>query len=405
MTTIKFAHLADLHLGAYREKTLTQLNLKTFQKAVEKIIEEKAEFAIFAGDIFNNAMPPIELVMQVIEELMKLKKENIPIYYIGGSHDYSITGKSFLELLEKTHIITNIAKYRLIDKNKVELIPTTDKKTQANLYGITGKKNELEKTIYDKITTPNLDKKNLNIFVFHTTLNDFKPSSLKNLKAKNEIKNLPKEFNYYAGGHIHTPMQKEFENFTISYSGALFPNNFKEIKEETPTFNICEYNPQTKKTKIKQIKLNTYEKEHIQVNVDKLNPLQAKNKILEEIDRYEIENKIILLEIEGTIEGKITDMELNTILKILYEKKAKIILKNTYKLKTKYLEELSNHAQESQDTKEIEKEIINQKLKEQKEKINIIINLLTLELEKQEGDKVAQYEEKIIKSFDKIIKT
>ena len=38
MTQYTFAHLADLHLGGYRESLLTNLNFKTFQKAIDKIL-------------------------------------------------------------------------------------------------------------------------------------------------------------------------------------------------------------------------------------------------------------------------------------------------------------------------------------------------------------------------------
>ncbi len=46
----------------------------------------------------------------------------------------------------------------------------------------------------------------------------------------------------------------------------------------------------------------------------------------------------MLLEIKGIIEGKTIDIELNKIVKQIYNTGAKIVLKNTYKLRTSYLE-------------------------------------------------------------------
>jgi len=43
---------------------------------------------------------------------------------------------------------------------------------------------------------------------------------------------LPKHFNYYAGGHVHHPTLIEKEDYgTLTYPGALFPNNFAELEK------------------------------------------------------------------------------------------------------------------------------------------------------------------------------
>jgi len=403
---IKFAHLADLHLGAFREKKLTQLNFITFKKAIAKIIEKQMDFCIFSGDIFNNAMPPIELVTQVVDELMKLKKAEIPLYIIGGSHDYSISGKSFIELLDTAKVFTNVAKYKFIDKNKIELIQTIDKKTQTSITGIVGKKNELEKNTYQAIQKTQQNQDNFNIFLFHTTLNDFKPKFIKNHNAKITTSMLPKGFDYYAGGHIHTFMTGVYDSKPITYPGALFPNNFTEIVRETPGFNICEYNKQTKQTKIKHIELQTYNKIHIKININKLNPVEAKNKIIETIETHNIAEKLLLLEIEGTVEGKIVDINITSIIKQLYQKGVFHVLKNTYKLKSSLIQQINN-IPTSQNIEELEEQIIKGNItntSSQNKEYKIMKNLLKLELKKQEGEKIAQFEERCIENIKKAVK-
>ena len=72
---VKFAHIADSHLGGWRQPELQKLNLESFRKAIEICIEEKIEFILFSGDLFDSAFPPIEILKEVFAEFRKnLKK-------------------------------------------------------------------------------------------------------------------------------------------------------------------------------------------------------------------------------------------------------------------------------------------------------------------------------------------
>lgn len=403
--TIRFAHLADLHLGGWREKNLTHLNFITFQKAIEKVIDEKVDFVIFAGDIFNNALPPIELVNSVVKELMKLKHHKIPLYVIGGSHDYSFTGKSYIDLLESAQVLIDVSKYKLIDKNTIELDFFKDI-SGANISGILGKKNGLDKNIYSNLNSNLLSKENFNIFVFHTTLDDIKPDFLKHVKSEVNSSYLPVGFDYYAGGHIHTHIEKKIgKNSVLSYPGPLFPNNFLEMKNEEPSFNLCEFDFQTRDTKIKRVYLKTYEKIFIEIELEgKLNSIEAKSKIIEKVLEYNVKNKIVLLKISGTIEGKISDINLTEIVGKIYKNGAFQVLKNTYKLiSANLIKEIVNI--ENNNAENIEEEIIYKNLNKevQIKQIEIMKKLLKLEFEKKEGEKVLQYEERTINSIEKTL--
>lgn len=401
---IKFAHLADLHLGSYREKTLTKLNFYTFQKAIEKVIEEKVDFCIFAGDIFNNALPPIELVQQVVTELKKLKDNNIPLYVIGGSHDYSNTGKSFIELLDTTGILIDIGKYEYVDKDRVNLKFHKDK-SGAVISGILGRKNGLDKNIYVNLEEKNpLSDNNCNIFVFHTTLDDIKPNFLKAVKSEVSSRYLPKGFDYYAAGHVHTHINTKFDNGILSYPGPLFPNNFSELIRERPSFNICIFDKLKREIKIKREFLETYQKEHIKIDINNLNALKAREIIENKLETINVREKLILLEVSGIIEGKISDIKINEIVSNLYEKGVMHVLKNTYKLTTSKLEEVEIESNENIET--IENTIIGKVLEKEENRVkyeNLIKGLFKLELTKQEGEKNAQHEQRIIDAFEKVL--
>ena len=398
---IRFAHLADLHLGGWRERILTNLNFETFQKSIDKIIELKPDFTVFAGDIFNNAMPPIELVEKVVVELMKLKKCGIPLYIIGGSHDYSNSGKSYLNLLEKAGIFIDVCKFEYVDRNKINLKFTRDD-CGAVLSGVLGKKNGLDKNIYANLNANTLSKDDFNIFLFHTTLNDFKPEFLKNINSDAVTSYLPWGFDYYAGGHVHTFMEGKYGCGILSYPGPLFPNNFSELKRETPSFNMCEFDFETRNTKIERIFLRTYEKEYVKIEIDNLNPIDARNKIEEELSRRDFKNKILLLEILGIVDGKISDLRLSEIVSYCYERGALITLKNAYKLTSSELK-LYN-IEIGKDSKSIEDDVISQVLDKEENKrelVKMLKQMLSLDLVKQEEEKNSQYENRVYEALCK----
>ena len=51
--TFRFAHIADCHIGAWRDKTLRELNIQAFEKALDTCIEQKVDFIILPGDLFD----------------------------------------------------------------------------------------------------------------------------------------------------------------------------------------------------------------------------------------------------------------------------------------------------------------------------------------------------------------
>jgi len=49
MNAIKFAHLADSHLGGWREEKMRYLNSESFKKAVDVCIEKNVDFVLISG--------------------------------------------------------------------------------------------------------------------------------------------------------------------------------------------------------------------------------------------------------------------------------------------------------------------------------------------------------------------
>src|SRR3989338_6634094 len=141
---MKFAHLADCHIGSWREPKLREVNAKAFIKAMDLCIEKNVDFIIISGDLFNTSLPAIDNLKTAVKKLKEIKNKNIPVYIIAGSHDFSPSGKTMLDVLEEAELFINVARGEEKD-GKLRLKFTVDPKTGAKITGLLGKKGTLEK--------------------------------------------------------------------------------------------------------------------------------------------------------------------------------------------------------------------------------------------------------------------
>ena len=144
---VKFAHIADCHLGGWSELKLKELGLEVFKKTIQECINREVDFVLIAGDLFNTALPSIDILKEVALELKRLKDNNINCYIISGSHDFSPSGKTMLDVLENAGLIKNVVKFK---DDKLEF--TIDEKTNVKITGIFGKYGGLEKSYYETLT-------------------------------------------------------------------------------------------------------------------------------------------------------------------------------------------------------------------------------------------------------------
>src|SRR3989338_6181053 len=191
---MRFAHLADCHLGSWRYPELQHLNFESFKYALELCRKEKIDFVLIAGDLFDSAYPPIEIIKDTFNEFRKLKEANIPVFIIAGSHDYSASGKSFLDVLENSGFCINVAKFE--EKGgKIILEPTIYQ--NAAIYGYPGKKSGLEVAEVERIKIQ--ESPLFKILMLHTTLK----SAVLNPNVQSVDDNLLPKVDYVALGHLH----------------------------------------------------------------------------------------------------------------------------------------------------------------------------------------------------------
>lgn len=384
---VKFAHIADVHLGGWKQQPLQDLNLQAFKKAVDACINERVDFVLIVGDLFDSAYPPIEILKETFSEFKRLKEASIPCFLVAGSHDYSVSGKTFLDVLERAGFCKNVEDFERTEENLI-LNPTIHERVA--IYGYPGKKSGLEVSDLRKVKlndTPGMFK----IFMLHTTLD----------KAKGtlpidaiEADLLPKA-DYYALGHLH--MDFQYENFV--YPGPVFPNNFQELEDlQFGGFYIVDTSLPNPLKKI-ELKTREIEKIHIQVSQASL----ATEQIISEINNRDVENKIVLLRVKGELEhGKISDIKFTQIEDFSKQKKAYSFLKNTHELKTKEIE----LEVEVKDTENIEEKVIETHSNDNPSDFNkLILSLMNiLDIDKQEDEKATIFENRLLDSTKKVLR-
>ncbi len=390
---MRFAHIADCHLGGWRQQELRDLNLASFKKIIDICISEKVEFIILSGDLFDSAYPPIEILKEAFSEFKRLKEHDIKCFIIAGSHDYSVSGKTFLEVLEKAGFC-EICKFRQEEQDKIITLKCHNHQG-ISIYGYSGKKSGLE---IDDLKNISLEESGrFKILMLHTTMKSAKG----NLPIDSvDINELP-DANYYALGHLHlTHEYKINDNKYLVYPGPSFPNNFQELEElKGGSFYLVDVNGYINFTK-KEVKL----KDVISLELEIENAITATDKIIQELGKQQLEDKIILLRLKGKLkQGKTSDIDFEKIKQLVSEKGAYVLLKNTSSLKT----EEPEIEVETDDIDKIEENIISDFVEKNPSKFNIHIQSLinSLNLEKQEDEKNRIFESRLVSEINKILGT
>jgi DNA repair exonuclease SbcCD nuclease subunit len=388
---VKFAHLGDCHLGSWRHPELQELNFLSFEKAINEIINQKADFVLIAGDLFDSAYPPIEILKRAFAEFRKLKEAGIKVFMIAGSHDYSISGKTFLDVLEKAGFC-EMCKYEEKEEY-IELKPS--KFHNFEIFGYPGKKSGLEIEDIKKIILPQ-ETNNFRILMLHTSLKE----AIGNLPIESiPLGRLPKA-DYYALSHLHINFEEKIKDKPIIYSGPIFPNSFQELEDLCyGRFYIIDV---AGFWDIKKINLPIKEVKAFDLSIE--NALTATQKIISEFEKHDLADKIILLRLYGTItQGTNADIDYKRIADYLNGKGIYSFLKNTNSLQSK--EEILEIKISSAEMNKIEELLIEDYMKTNPDKFNnLIMPLLhSLDLQKQEDEKSAIYESRLLEGLNKIL--
>ncbi|MBU2523463.1 MAG: exonuclease SbcCD subunit D [Nanoarchaeota archaeon] len=392
---VKFAHLADCHLGGWKIPEMESLSLATFEKAIEACVDEKVDFVLIAGDFFDNALPSIDTLKLAALKLKELKEKGIRCYIIAGSHDYSASGKTFLDVLENAGLCKNVSNNSEGDLNIIE-------DTDVIIAGISGKKVGMEQEVIRGLNSPDLSKfgNKLKILMLHTTIAGSEPNDMMKSIGASEI---PGGFDYYALGHIHKVFNRNIDGKLIVYPGPLYPNNFSELEElGNGKFVIAEYSDGKVIVELQNILLR--ETKTIEINAEGKGPEIVTSEIMGAMKKDGIAERIILLRVAGTLSrGKTSDVDFNEIKKEFERQKGHCLLRNISKLESPEFK--TSVKVEASNMEDIEKEVINKNQPLVKTDFDgLMMELLKgFDIEKMEGETSSTFESRLREGISRIL--
>lgn len=255
---MRFFHLSDLHLGI----KLYEHDLLKDQKAIlDEIValtrQYQPDAVVFAGDIYDRSVPPVEAVA-LFDDFMTQLRAALPkgeIMLISGNHDSAQRLDVFRgELSDRgIHMIGNPPMQK---GETIERVTLTDDFGAVNFYLLPFVRPGMVRNVVDtkengdNLSYPEafsrllalspLNPAERNVLVSHQFFLPDGGDAANIERAENEVKqvgnvdaipaSLIADFDYAALGHIHKPMKVGSE--TLRYCGTPMPYSLSEENQQ-----------------------------------------------------------------------------------------------------------------------------------------------------------------------------
>lgn len=263
---MKFAHLADLHLGiSVNGFSMIEDQRYILQQVLSICGKKKVDCLLLAGDVYDRAVPSAEASALFSDFLTQAVRQHMAVYSIPGNHDSGMRLSFGADLFQAVdvHVVGNF-------NGAVKVIPVTDYYGTINIWLLPFVR-LLELNRYaeepadnltmamKKILTPDPSERNVilsHAFVTGVKVNENGSEHLEVGGSDAVSWQIYEDFDYAALGHIHSPQAVGKE--TIRYSGSPLAYSLAEYKEP-------------KSMPIVELK----EKGHTELSLEPLVPLHA----------------------------------------------------------------------------------------------------------------------------------
>ena len=326
---MKFAHLSDIHLGFQKHEALQEIEQNVFEKTLDECVSRKVDFIVIPGDIFHVNIPEMRVQKYAFAKFKQVHDAGIPVYVVYGSHDFSPVSNSVIDLLSETGYITKVTKVKEPTEEKITLDFLQDEKTQVKITGLPGLKQGKDREYYEKLDRASLESESgLKIFVFHGGISEMK-AGMDPGDDYMPLSLLPKNFDYYAGGHFHTFSHEKYEQYpNVVYPGTLFAGFHSDLeenaKEKDRGFVLVEFEDKIENIEFVKIENATYELIEIDANNKKADSVNQE--LWSKVKDIDPAQKIIILKVAGELtSGKTADVDLSLIKEDLIQKGSLVV--------------------------------------------------------------------------------
>ena len=222
-----FSHISDIHLGLvqYNSEERELDIYDAFHQAIDISIKDHVDFVIFAGDIFHIPTPSGTAIIHMANALKLLKQNNIDSFFILGEHDISrIRGTPVPYVFHNLEFSKYIGQGEPVYYKDLLLVGF-DKIRRSEMSSFEKRFEEI-----DDIAKKHQGHR---ILVMHQGINE-----INKFAGELNSTDLPKNFTYYAMGHLHDHVVKNFSHLggPVAYPGSIELTNSEGIKETKKGF-------------------------------------------------------------------------------------------------------------------------------------------------------------------------
>lgn len=210
---VRIAHLADTHLG-YRQYNLEEREKDihdVLEEIGEKIIEEHADIVIHSGDLFDSSRPATQTYYAFKRFLRKLDGKT-RFFAVLGDHDKpKVRGMPPHMLFEdqiQTLGVGGMAEHQTFSIDGKEIL----------VAGISNLSQMYRKVLAEELKKLGSlkTKCDCSVLVLHEAIDPFFIEEA----CEVTLSDVPKNFNYYAMGHLHSRIRASHGQGELAYPGS-----------------------------------------------------------------------------------------------------------------------------------------------------------------------------------------
>lgn len=242
MNSLRFLHLADLHLG----KQMNDWSLLADQEAVLQQIasiadSEQADAVLIAGDVYQRSSPQAEAMALFDSFVSRLAGMGKKVFIISGNHDSALRISYFSALIRSSGVYVTEA-----FEGKMQSVTLQDRDGEIVIWMLPFlRPSQVKRWLpEEKITTYQdaveailrqtpVDPKKRNILLCHQFITGCETSDSEE-RAVGGLDNIDASvfdaFDYVALGHIHKPQKVGRD--TLRYAGSPLKYSFSEVNHK-----------------------------------------------------------------------------------------------------------------------------------------------------------------------------
>jgi DNA repair exonuclease SbcCD nuclease subunit len=222
-----FSHISDTHLGFVQYHSEERENdvYLAFNEAIDTSIKDHVDFVILAGDIFHVPNPSGKAIVVLANALKRLRQNNIDSFFILGDHDISR-----IRATPVPFVYHNLDFSKYIGDGKPIIykdvfIAGFDKRRKTEI--------ETFEEDFARVDAEAKKHQGHKILVLHQGI-----AEINKFAAELNSTDLPKNFTYYAMGHLHDQDLKRFSHLggPLAYPGSIELTSSEGIKDTQKGF-------------------------------------------------------------------------------------------------------------------------------------------------------------------------